>query len=111
LLIIRQEQMAALAAYTRRAFRKRMIEHLRRDFPRRALELGPEGVAALVDGSIQRALGYGIDDEDDLRAFIDQGVVPDGPFEEQPGMEWAQEILRKSSLSGHAKMQLVRRLR
>ena len=111
MLIIRQEQMAALAAYSRQVFRKRMIEHVQRDFRRRALELGPEGVSTLVDGSIQRALRFGIDDEDDLKAFIGLSVELGDGFEQGPGMEWALEILRKSSMTGHAKIQLLRQLR
>ena len=111
MLIIRQAQMAALDAYSRDAFRERMLLHLTKDFPARAVELGPKGIRRLVDASIDKGADYRIASEDDLQAFVDLMVELGPEFDEEPAMDWARQILTRTSLSGQAKVELIRKLR
>ena len=110
-LIIRREQMDALDAYSRAAFRQRLLDHLVVDLPERWSQLGPGGSELLVDRSIEKGVGYGIDDEEDLQAYVDLCAQLGQDFEKDAEMEWAREILLKPSLSGRAKLQLIRKLR
>jgi hypothetical protein len=110
-LIIRKAQMDALDASSREAFRERMLRHVAKDFPARAAELGPKGIRRLVDASIDKGPEYGIAGEDDLQAFLDLMIELGPGFDEEPALAWAREILTRTSLSGQAKVELIRRLR
>ena len=111
MLIIRKAQMGALDAYSRGAFRQRMLLHLKADFPARAAELGPDGMRRLVDAAIDKGDDYGIAGEDDLQAYLNLMLELGPHFDEEPAMDWAREILIKKSLSGHARIELIRSLR
>ena len=111
ILVIRREQMDALDAYSRGAFRQRVLDHLAADLPDRWARLGPGGAELLVDRAIEKGFGYGIDEEDDLQKYVDLCAELGPDFEKDEEMEWARDILMRPSLSGHAKLQLIRQLR
>jgi hypothetical protein len=111
MLVIRKVQMDTLDAYTREAFRRRMLQHVVAEFPGRAAELRPDGVKRIVDASIAKGVDYGVAGEEELQGFIDLSVELGPDFEEQPEMEWARQILEKESLSGQAKIELIHKLR
>lgn len=110
-LVIRREQMDALDAYSRAMFRQRVLDHLATDLPQRWSQLGPGGAEMLVDRCLAKGMGYGIDEEDDLQAYVDLCAELGPDFEKDEEMEWARDILLKPSLSGRAKLQLIRQLR
>jgi hypothetical protein len=110
-LVIRREQMDALDAYSRATFRQRVVDHLAIDLPQRWAQLGPGGAEMLVDRCIEKGMGYGIDEEDDLQVYVDLCAELGPDFEKDEEMEWARDILLKPSLSGRAKLQLIRQLR
>src|SRR5262245_24659202 len=111
MLVIRKAQMDTLDAYSRRAFRRRMLEHVMADFPGRAGELGAERLQRLLEGSIDKGVDYGMSSEEDLQGFIDLTVELGVDFEERADMQWAKEILERDSLSGHGKLELIQQLR
>jgi hypothetical protein len=111
MLVIRKAQMDTFDAYSRDAFKQRMLQHVTVDFPARTGELGARGVQRVVESSIAKGVDYGIAGEDDLQGFIDLSVELGPDFEEEPEMDWAKQILERPSLSGQAKLALIHQLR
>jgi hypothetical protein len=111
MLVIRKAQMDTLDAYSRQAFLRRLLQHVMSDLPQRAAELGAEGAQRLVEASVAKGVDYGISSEDDLQGFVDLTVELGPDFEERDDMQWARQVLEKDSLSGHAKLELIQKLR
>jgi hypothetical protein len=110
MLVIRKQQMDALAEYSRRAFRKRMARRLGASHPARFGGV-VEAAEQFVESQVARALQYGIQDEGDLQGYVDLAAELGEDFDERPETQWVRDILLKDSLSGTAKVQLIQQLK
>lgn len=107
MLVIRQEQMDVLSAYTRAQFEQRMVDHLRAKFPDRTQELPDERIRLVVQNSTKKAESYSIEYEDDIRRFIEYLVIYGTRLDTREETRWIGEILRRDDLTGTAKMDLI----
>jgi hypothetical protein len=107
MLVIRQEQMEVLSAYTRDQFERRMVDHLRTKFPDRTRDLPDERIRLVVQNSTKKAESYGIEYEDDIRRFIEYLVIYGTRLDTREETRWIGEILRRDDLTGTAKMDLI----
>jgi hypothetical protein len=106
-LVLRPDQMDALAAPHRERFVRKTLENLARVFPGDSRLADEASVRALIDDAWARAAGYGLARERELALFI-YLVFEHGPgFERQAGCRWMQSILTNGALDGPMKMDLI----
>jgi hypothetical protein len=109
MLRIRREQMEALHEEARRQYLLRVARELADAFPGRLGKLDPAARRALVEKGIAKAAGYGIDEEEDVRAFLDRMARHGEDFEHSKELSWTREILDDKALDGTAKMDEIAR--
>jgi hypothetical protein len=106
-LIIRAEQMAALAAPHRERFVQKTLATLAKLFPGDPRLPDDAAMRAQVNAGMVRAEGYGLGRDREVGLFLvlvhDLGLG----FEERPNRRWIGEILRDAGLDEQAKMDLV----
>jgi len=104
MLTIRNEQIRQLAQARRAAFEGRVIARLQKTYSDDAPELmTTELLAPRVRAIIGRAQEQGIDEEDDVMAFVEIAFEVGDEFDTYPENEWAIQILDDSMLSPHEK--------
>lgn len=107
MLVLRPDQMDALAAPHRERFVRKTLDNLARVFPGDPRLAGEAAVRALIDDAWARAAGYGIARERELALFI-YLVFEHGPgFEKQAERRWMEAILTNAALNGAMKMDLI----
>jgi hypothetical protein len=89
-LRIRPEQLEAFRAAAEEDFRRRLLESVRRRFPRQCARLGVPGTAAFLERGIAEARRQRFTTERDMAAFIDVLLIAGEDCPEQP---WAREAL------------------
>lgn len=109
MLRIRNAQMTDFSEHLRKRFVRRMVTHLRLDF---AEELEAHGLAStdlddFVQQGITRAAKYRVENECDLRLFIECRVMLSPGFDEDPKFPWARDVLSSPDLSGTEKMDRI----
>lgn len=104
MLVIRQEQKAALSAVMRDRFIQRMVERARSRFPEEAAGRTTEDLRDLVRAAIDRARTYGISLEGNLETFIDSTFEYGWDFDRSESDSWAAGVLRDPQLSETEKM-------
>ncbi|MEM7151744.1 MAG: hypothetical protein AAF799_02835 [Myxococcota bacterium] len=109
---IRDEQLAALASADRARFTADVVQQVLRVHPPSRTDRRERGeeqgrLHRLVSGLIDRAVGYGIDDETDVAGFVLLSVERGSGFELRTGFEWARTLLEQVELSGAEKTQLL----
>jgi hypothetical protein len=92
-MVIRQEQMSALAKGGATAFEDRMVVHLNKCFPGRCQKLPEVQVRETIRLGIDRAAGYGVSTERDVCKYIDLMMVFGRDFDERADLPWASRIL------------------
>jgi hypothetical protein len=107
MLTIRKEQMDVLSTHMRNQFEQRMIKHLRAKFPDRTKDLPDERIGLVVQDSMRKAKGYGVEYEEDIRRFTEYLVIYGMRFDVREETRWIGDILRRKDLSGAAKMDLI----
>ncbi len=97
--------MATLADAQREDFELRVIAHLQRiysaDDPS---EVSQDRLAPRVHSIIDRAMSWGIDEEDDLITFVEIAFEVGDDFDTDPENEWAVETLNSRDLNPHEKV-------
>lgn len=97
-MIIRPEQMAALAGAAESNFQNRLGEHLRQFFPEQYGNLDEAGLQEVVRQSIERARAYGITSERDICKYADLMSAFGRDFDTNTATAWASSILNDQSL-------------
>ncbi len=107
MLIIRDEQMAAMLAVVRRGFEDRLIQWLAQKHPEKYADFGDAGMRRLVKDAIDKSCRHGIMAEPDI-AGLAQLIMDFGPdFDTQPDCEWIRGVLDHPAYSGGIKVQLL----
>ena len=109
-LIIRCLQMEAFSEYTRRDFENRLIMHISEIIPAEAANMPEGGLRDRVRQAVDKALGYGIEAEEDVLLFVDFTFELGQDFEQTPEYDWALNILQDQRLPGHDKVQLIQKI-
>jgi hypothetical protein len=107
MLVIRAEQMKAMAKYAREGFIGRMMAHLRRNFAQQIEDRSDEELRAFVVGGMDSARQYGVELENDVRRYLECMVTHGADFDTAPKTAWAGEILRREDLGGTQKMEQI----
>lgn len=107
MLIIRKEQMEALRTSMSRRFEQRMLEHIKNTFPDRIKQVSDEKIRTVIQDSIKKAESYTIEYEDDIRRFIEYLIIYGTQLDTKPETRWIGEILKRTDLTGTAKMDLI----
>ena len=107
MLVISQEQMEAMSAYTLGQFEERNVARLRATFPAQTGELSDDALRALIHQAIARARSYGVSDENDVECYLDCVVLYGPDFDSDPRTAWAGAVLRNPVLMGAQKMDQI----
>jgi hypothetical protein len=107
ILTIRKEQMAALEKNRFDQFRTKTGLHLRSRFPHHTREISDEELDRLIMEGVEEAGHYGIDDQNDVKRFLEYVVQYGRDFGKSSGAVWANEILNHDELSGTMKMDQI----
>ncbi len=107
MLIIRKQQMDALAATMGRRFRETLKMHLRQDLREETGSLSDEMLLRRMDAAIARARQHGLSSERDLALFVDLDFTLGQNFENQRNEMWIKRILTQKETAAAAKMDLI----
>lgn len=92
-LVIRQEQIQALAGQLLDSFADRLTEELMRDFPEQSMELNRQEVRDAIDFGCKKAMGYGLDLQKDLATYVYLMFTFGRDFDSDPAFGWTAEYL------------------
>ena len=84
-----------------------MVVHLRANFPDHKVTSDEPGLRSLIGTGVERAAGYDITYEDDVRRYLDYMLTLSPDFDTNPATSWAGQILRRKGASGAQKMQRI----
>ncbi|MEI8394318.1 MAG: hypothetical protein WCF85_06245 [Rhodospirillaceae bacterium] len=87
-----------------RLFSKRVCNHIFHNF---AFYIEGRDVNNIVSGSINRAMSYNINAENDIIRYVEFDVMIGAPFEKGPGCQDIEQILRNNELSGGKKIYMI----
>ena len=104
MLTIRHEQMQAFETYMARQFEERLSASLRSRFHKKTADLNDEQLRAAIRAGAELAAAYGITVERDVARFVTLQYHLGAAFDTDPSYPWAGETLKRSDLSGTAKM-------
>jgi len=94
MLTIRDAAWHKLAEAAHADFVARMRVHLRKFFPEQCDALGEVKTGQLIEFGITRAREHGFEAERDVCKYIDLMFTFGREFDRNPGLPWAQQILR-----------------
>jgi hypothetical protein len=103
-LRIRPEQDKALSDYMLRSFKKRVLAHLRKCFPKKCEAMDTEKLMELIREGIKRSRSYGIETERNVMEFIDLMVVFGRNFDTDKTYPQAAKILADKDADGPKKI-------
>ncbi len=89
-MLIRNNQMRALADQRTAAYESDVADHLKRCFPKECETLGEDGTRETIRFGICRARDHGITAKREVCMYIDLMVVQGRDFDSEP---WASEVL------------------
>lgn len=92
MIYIRPEQLAALSLPTRELFKKRLLEHVCKNFPRGYAKV-ENGLDPLLDDLIKRAEGHGFIKESALTDFVNLAFVFGRRFDTE--LHWARTAIAR----------------
>jgi hypothetical protein len=95
MLIIRKEQMQVFEEAAVRGFESRMVEHLKKEFPKQSEAMGDAAVREVVRRGREKAATYGFAGERSIRLYLQLMLTLGSGFDEDPQLPWAAEVLRK----------------
>jgi hypothetical protein len=93
MLVIRKQQLDAIATADVARFEIKMVKHLQKVFPEWSEALGPEKLADFVRHGINRAHSYGFRVELDLARYLHVIQALGRDFDESPDYPWARGLL------------------
>ena len=96
MLVIRQEQFAALRRAQIARFDFEAYEHVQLYFPQRCEELGNQAAMQMVRDGLKRARGYGLESERDLLRYLNLLFHFGDGFELSPANAWALTLLESA---------------
>lgn len=98
-MIIRAEQLKALADDVRRRFEGEMLVHLRGFSPRHCRVIGDDGVREVIRLGLERAGNYRFTKRGPVRYFIELMFNLGSGFDTDPQFPWAAEALHDMSVT------------
>jgi hypothetical protein len=109
MLVIRREQMEALAQATMQHFVRGRVRHLETHFGRHLTGHGLTGprLEAAVQSGIADAQRYGVVFEHDIARYLEFVALLGPAFDEDPVNDWAEDILQRDDLDGTAKVNRI----
>lgn len=105
MLLIRDDQVEALAEASQRRFERRAVAHLKKVLPIRCEQLGSTEVLASVRKAARKAAGYGLTDERQVFTYLNLMYVLGPSFDEE--RPWARELLEDARLDPGARLELL----
>jgi|SRR5579883_408023 len=104
MLVVRKEQLRALADLDWARFEQQAVEHCRQAFPAICDSLGEDATKQQVHLGLRQAKGHGFESAADLLGYLNL-VFTFGPdFQERP---WASEVLRDRSFAPSVRIGLL----
>jgi hypothetical protein len=107
MLIIRNEQLKALADQRVADFRRRLELHLRKIFPARVDALGPAGLAGMIEKGREKAARYGMKSEREITLILDLMLGLDADFEAKEPYRWITDTFGRPDLDTFEKLDAV----
>ena len=104
---IRREQMNEFSGYMRESFTRRMMEHLRGEFPDRTSGLDDTPLRTIIEKGISNASRYEISRECDVERFLDLMFILSFDFDTNRASAWAGGVLRLYALSPEERLDLI----
>lgn len=98
MLVIRDEQMAALAEEGRRSFPAHLVAHGLKHFPAQFEGLPMPAMLALAQRIVERAERYQLCTERDVGKYFNLACVFGQAFDADPALPWAAAILGDARL-------------
>jgi hypothetical protein len=98
MLVIRTEQMAALAATAAGSFETELVQHIKNFAPRHSEVVGTEAIRETVRGGMERARKYGFTNRGPSRFFVELMVMFGSQFDTDPLLPWAEGVLNNESI-------------
>ena len=103
-MIIRPEQMEVFQQQIVKEFERLALDHLRTELTEITDDLTDQELCARIRDCVPRAELYGLEDQDELLAFIDSTyLLDDLAFDTNPSFPWAQRILKNKYLDSQEK--------
>ena len=93
-----------------RSFELRMLASIARKFPGETQALGAKGpneILNCIQEGIKRAHGYGIEQREDVAAFVELLIGLSADFDRQQRFAWARRILTSKAVPAGAKMRMI----
>lgn len=109
MLIVRNDQMSVFSQYMVRQFESRVLAFIHENHPKFAKENGTPYLHTLVRSGIEKAAGYAINDEDDVRCYIECMIIFGSDFDVNPSFAWAGESLGDQSIAGDEKTRRLKK--
>src|SRR5689334_19159 len=98
---LRQSQLDGMHQKLRQEYENRVLSHIEEAFPEEVWNLPKDVKQLRIRESIDRALNYGLETEEDVAAFVDWTFELGETFDRNA---WASEILLDPTLSGQDKV-------
>jgi hypothetical protein len=111
MLVIRDEQIAALARSVQESFLLQTVKKLEAWDSERGYPATSEERDRFVRLAIQRAKGYGIDSYYALELFVRWMREAGDDFPEPPGLRWVHDLLHDESMPPNARLEMAWQLR
>jgi hypothetical protein len=106
-MVLRKPQLEVLADPALRTYQDRMVEYVRRDFPRDFDRLDVDGVRLLVLRARDRADRYGMKSSVEVTGFLSLMLILGEDFETRFGYEWIPPILASDTLPSREKISMI----
>lgn len=107
MLTIRAPQLQMFCDDRVRLFLDQLTSYIASEYPAQARALGPDGVRAFVERSVQAAAAMGITREGSVGALTELWLVYGDRLERAPDREWAHNILAHKELPDYVKVEAV----
>ncbi|MGH9666202.1 MAG: hypothetical protein ACRD9L_17385 [Bryobacteraceae bacterium] len=107
MLVIRAEQMRALAEARRQEFADRAVVHLRENFASAFESLGEEGARAVVATAMRKGDQYQLIPEHDYLRLLNLPMLLRREFETSTEYRWVVRVLSQQRMEGRSKMDLI----
>ncbi len=85
-------------------FVARLIRHIEITHPEKTWSMQEEKLPDRIEKVIKEAQSYGIENENDVAAYVDLNFEFGNEFELAPERFWAREILSDRQMTGHEKI-------
>ena len=107
MLNIRKEQSEILKSRAMDSFKERLRLHLTKKFSDLEIIQDEDKLKELVETSVEKATGYGIQSKDDIRKFAEILVSIGLDFDSRKEFQWMQKILGDHRRSSYSKLSSI----